>query len=603
MARMNACDSAGNGRRDYAEEIKAAPKGTFKRFLGYYRPHALLLVADLLCALLMAGIELSFPQILNTIISLFRNGEGQLVIDNLALIGAGLVLLYLVSAGCKYFINGWGHIMGARMEADMRQQLFEKYQQLGFDYYDRHKTGDMMSRVTNDLFDISEFAHHGPETFIIAGLEVAGAFILLSFTCWQLSLIMFAVTLLLAAYALWKNVRIKGVFRAQRTRISGVNTRLQDSLGGARVVTSFSNEEHEVGRFKVSNQEFLDAKNRSYINMGQYGGVINLFTGVLYTCLIVVGGLFVSHGLIDAQVLVMYALYIGIFMNPLTQLINFTENFQRGYSGFARFCEVIDEEPSVSDRPGALPLEQVRGHVEFCDVGFAYGPELPEVLHSLSLDIQPGKTVALVGPSGGGKTTVCSLLPRFYDVTSGSIRVDGRDVRDYTLESLRGAIGVVQQDVYLFDGSIRDNIAYGKLGASEAEIEEAARRAGVDEFALQLEDGYDTLVGERGTRLSGGQKQRISIARMFLKNPAILVLDEATSALDNESEAYIQASLEELSRGKTCLVIAHRLSTIRNADEIVVIRDGRVEQRGTHSELLAAGGTYAEYYEMQFQLA
>ncbi|MGN0038571.1 MAG: ABC transporter ATP-binding protein [Coriobacteriales bacterium] len=601
MARQNMCNDPRAGE-DFSDQIKQAPKGTLKRFLKYYRPHMGLLVADLVCALLMAGIDLAFPQILNSIINCFRQGLGQLVIDNLAWIGIGLVAMYVVSALCKYFINGWGHIMGARMEADMRQELFEKYQALGFDYYDRNKTGDMMSRVTNDLFDISEFAHHGPETFIIAGLEVIGAFALLALTCWQLSLIMFAITGLLAVYALWKNIGMRTIFRAQRTKISGVNTRLQDSLGGVKVVKSFSNENHEIGRFRVSNSDFLEAKNASYINMGQYGGIINLFTGILYTCLIVIGGTFVAHGVIDAQVLVMYALYIGIFMNPLTQLINFTENFQRGYSGFVRFCEIIDEKPSVEDLPGAVELAGVRGHVEFKDVGFAYGPELPQVLQGLSLDIQPGKTVALVGPSGGGKTTVCSLLPRFYDVTQGSVCVDGRDIREYTVESLRRAIGVVQQDVYLFDGTIRDNIAYGKLGATDAEVEQAARRAGVDEFALKLADGYDTLVGERGTRLSGGQKQRISIARMFLKNPAILVLDEATSALDNESEAYIQASLEELSSGKTCLVIAHRLSTIRNADEIVVIRDGQVEQRGTHEELLAAGGTYKEYYEMQFQV-
>lgn len=592
--------SGGTGAGD--ELSLKAPKGTMRRFLGYYRPHMFLLVADLLCALVLAGIDLCFPQILNRIIHLFSNGQAQLFMDYLPLIGLGMAVMYLVSAGCKYFINGWGHIMGSRMEGDMRQELFEKYQELGFDYYDRNKTGDMMSRVTNDLFDISEFAHHGPETFIIAGLEVIGAFALLAFTCWQLTLIMFVVTIALATYAIWKNFHIKAVYRAQRTRISGVNTRLQDSLGGAKVVKSFANEPYEVERFSVSNDEFLEAKNASYHNMGQYGGIINLFTGILYLFLVVAGGLFVNAGIMEASGLVLYALYIGIFMNPLTQLINFTESFQRGYSGFVRFCEILDEVPSVQDAPGAVELRDVQGHVEYNGVGFAYGPGLPEVLHDLHLDIPKGKTVALVGPSGGGKTTICNLLPRFYDVTSGSIRVDGRDVREYTVRSLREAIGVVQQDVYLFDGTIRENIAYGRLGASDAEIEAAARRAGVDEFALQLPQGYDTLVGERGTRLSGGQKQRISIARMFLKDPAIIVLDEATSALDNESEAYIQSSLEELAQGKTCLVIAHRLSTIRNADEIVVIREGRVQERGRHAELLAAGGVYAHYYNMQFEV-
>ena len=599
--RGNVCSSAADARSGRSNEpIKRAPKGTMKRFLHYYKPHMFLLVADLICALILAGIDLSFPQILNKLIHMFSDGLGDVVINNLPLIGIGLAVMYLISAGCKYFISGWGHIMGSRMESDMRVELFEKYQQLGFDYYDRNKTGDMMSRVTNDLFDISEFAHHGPETFIIAGLEVCGAFALLAFCCWQLTLIMFVVTIGLAAYALWKNMRIKSIYRAQRTRIAGVNMRLQDSLGGFKVVKSFGNEPHEIKRFGVSNNDFLEAKNASYHNMGQYSGVINLFTGILYIFLVVVGGLFVNAGIMEAQSLVMYALYIGIFMNPLTQLINFTESFQRGYSGFARFCEICDEVPSVADEPGATELKGVEGHVRFENVSFAYGADTPEVLHGLDLDIPAGKTVALVGPSGGGKTTVCSLLPRFYDVTGGSIKIDGADIRSYTVRSLRDAIGVVQQDVYLFDGTIRENIAYGCLGATNEQVEAAARRAGVDEFALSLPDGYDTLVGERGTRLSGGQKQRISIARMFLKDPAILVLDEATSALDNESEAYIQASLEELSRGKTCLVIAHRLSTIRNADEIVVIRAGQVEQRGTHDELLAAGGTYATYYQMQF---
>ncbi len=572
----------------------------FRRFLSYYRPHWFLLVADLFCALIQAGIDLSFPQILNQVIRAFSEGNGAIIMDNLWLIAVGMIVLYLIGAGCRYFVSSWGHIMGVRMESDMRRDLFEQYQRLSFDYYDRNKTADMMSRVTNDLFDISEFAHHGPETFIIAGLEVIGSFVLLAFVCWQLTLVMFAVTVALTIYAIFRNLRFRRVFHEQRVRISAVNSRLQDSLGGMKVVRSFGNERYERGRFQESNEEFLDAKKESYFNMGEFNGLINLFTGLLYVTLIVGGGIFVTNGWMPATDLVMYALYIGIFMSPLSQLINFTETFQRGYAGFKRFCEILDEVPSVQNKKGALPLDMRQGEVCYHDVDFSYRPGV-EVLQHLDLKIEPGKTVALVGPSGGGKTTVCSLLPRFYDVCGGSITIDGQDIRDVTLESLRAAIGIVQQDVYLFDATIRQNIAYGRLDASDEEVLEAGRRAGVDDFALELEDGYDTLVGERGTRLSGGQKQRISIARMFLKDPAIIVLDEATSALDNESERYIQTSLEELSRGKTSLVIAHRLSTIRNADEIVVIRDGRVEERGTHKDLLAHGGTYAYYYQMQFE--
>ncbi len=587
---MRDAEAAGGGPSFWA---------VLRRFLSYYKPHRVLFWADMACALVLACIDLSFPQILNKIIRAFSSGAGDVVMAHMHLIAAGMVCMYLISAGCKYFISGWGHIMGARMEADMRRDLFDQYQRLSFDYYDRNKTGDMMSRVTNDLFDISELAHHGPENFIIAGLEIIGSFVLLAFVCWQLTLVMLAVTVALAIYAMRKNLRMRSVFHAQRVRIAGVNTRLQDALGGVKVVRSFTNELYEQGRFGVSNREFLEAKSASYYNMGQFSGLINLFTGALYVTLVVGGGLFVTRGWMPATDLVMYALYIGIFMSPLSQLINFTENLQRGYAGFKRFCEILDEVPSVRDCPGARHLDVREGAVEYCGVSFEYREGRP-VLQGLDLKIEPGKTVALVGPSGGGKTTVCSLLPRFYDVSEGTISIDGQNIRSVTVESLRRAIGIVQQDVYLFDGSIRENIAYGRLGASDSEIEEAACRAGVDEFALELPEGYDTLVGERGTRLSGGQKQRISIARMFLKDPAIIVLDEATSALDNESERAIQASLEELARGKTALVIAHRLSTIRNADEIIVIRDGRVEERGTHEQLLERGGTYANYYHMQF---
>ena len=582
-----------------------------RAFVSYYRPYRALLVFDLVCASVLAVVDLAFPQILNFFTKEFFLEPPEVIVASLGLVAALLALMYAIRTACQYFITSWGHIMGARMEADMRKDLFEQYQRLSFSYYDRNNTGTMMSKLVTDLFDISELAHHGPENLFICILKIAGSFALLFFVNVPLTLVMLAATVLMAAYAFWRNYRKRAIFTENRRKMADINARLQDSLGGIRVVKSFGNERIEIDKFDESNHRFVDTKELSYRFMGSFHAVNSLFIGVLYTVTIVGGGYFVATGGLAVTDLAIYALYIGIFISPIEQLINFVETFQKGYAGFRRFMEVLAVRPDIADAPNAVdfnaaerarcggPDGHVAGEVRYRDVHFSYDGQ-HEVLRGLDLSIPAGTTVALVGPSGGGKTTTCSLLPRFYDPASGSVEIDNIDIRTVTVESLRDAIGIVQQDVYLFGGTIRDNIAYGRPDATQAEIVEAARRANIDEFVRGLPDGYDTYVGERGARLSGGQKQRIAIARVFLKDPRILILDEATSALDNESERAIQKSLEELSAGRTTLVIAHRLSTIRNADLIAVVEDGRVAERGTHEQLLALGGTYAHYYEMQF---
>lgn len=490
--------------------------------------------------------------------------------------------------------------MGSRMEADMRRDLFDHFQRLSFSYYDRNNTGEMMSKLVGDLFDISELAHHGPENLFISALKIIGSFILLLLFNIPMTLILLLVTMVMVIFSVYKNIQMKSVFMDNRVKIAKVNSSLQDSLAGIRVVKSFANEELEREKFRHSNQDFLASKSRSYKMMGGYHAFNSFFSGMLYVVVIITGGIFIAQGSLKVTELAIYILYINIFVNPLEVLITFTEQFQKGFAGFKRFNQVLETQPDIEDKPDALPLENVRGEIDYRNVSFRYDNET-NVLDKVSIHIPAGRNIALVGPSGGGKTTLCSLLPRFYDVTAGSITIDGQDIRDVTLHSLRNAIGIVQQDVYMFSGTIKDNIAYGKAGASDEEIMEAAQNANIHDFIMSLEQGYDTYVGERGVRLSGGQKQRLSIARVFLKNPPILILDEATSALDNESERYIQKSLEKLSRNRTTIVIAHRLSTIKNADEIIVITDEGIQERGSHRQLIEKDGIYARYYNMQFE--
>ena len=527
---------------------------------------------------------------------------------SLAFVATGLIAMYLVRTACKYFVSAQGHIMGARMESKMREDLFDQYERFCFSYFDRVNSGDMMSRVVNDLFDICEGAHHLPEWIIICGIEIIGAFVILFTIAPVLAGVMALITAVFVAIMVRQNLHMRAVFADNRRKISDVNSQLQDSLSGIRVVKSFANEGTERAKFRRSNEAYLGSKVAQYHVMGNYQATSALMTGALYTTIVVLGGYLIATGNMSAVDLATFALYISLFATPIETLVNSTETFQKALAGFKRMDEVRRPMPDIVDAPDARPLEVRDGAIEYRDVCFSYkdvelggrDPQRPVIDH-LTLSIRPGETIALVGPSGGGKSTTCSLLPRFYDIDAGSITIDGQDVRDVTQESLRRAIGLVQQDVYLFDGSIRENIAYGRPDATDEEIEEAARRANIHDFICSLPDGYDTVVGERGSRLSGGQKQRVAIARVFLKDPAILILDEATSALDNESEEAVQESLERLAQDRTTIIIAHRLSTIKNADEIATVERGRVVERGTHEELLARGGTYARYYRMQFE--
>lgn len=571
-----------------------------KKFISYYKPYRFLFYTDMLCAVLVSVIDLSFPQILNYLSKNLFTMDREIILQSIWYVGLLLLVLYIIKYFCQYYITSWGHIMGARMEADMRRDLFNHYQRLSFSYYDKSNTGEMMSRLVSDLFDISELAHHGPENIFISLLKIVGSFILLAMLNVQLTLILLAVTMVMVIYSIYKNLKMKAVFMDNRVKIGKVNASLQDSLAGIRVVKSFANEKVEREKFRKSNQAFLSSRTSSYKMMGGYHAWNAFFRGLLYIAVMVPGGIFIANGTLTVTELVIYLLYINIFVRPLDVLINFTEQFQKGFAGFKRFVEILDTAPEIVNKPGAVPLKNANGDIEYKNVSFHYNNDT-DVLHDVSIHIPAGRTVALVGPSGGGKTTLCSLLPRFYDVTAGSITIDGQDIRDITLESLRNAIGIVQQDVYMFGGTIRDNIAYGKAEAADEEIIEAAKNANIHEFVMSLDEGYDTLVGERGIRLSGGQKQRISIARVFLKNPPILILDEATSSLDNESERYIQQSLERLSRNRTTIVIAHRLSTIKNADEIIVITDEGIKERGSHKQLINQNGIYAHYYNMQFE--
>lgn len=570
-----------------------------RKFIQYYKPYKTVFILDMICAMVISIIDLAFPQILNYLNDTLYISHYQEIIQNLLWLAVFLFIMYAIRALCKYYVSAQGHIMGAQMERDMRKDLFDKFEQLSFSYYDRNNTGEMMSKLVSDLFDICEFAHHGPENVFISLLKIIGSFILLMYIHVPLTILLMIVTLCMLLFSLRQNKAMQQTFMDNRQKIAGVNASLQDTLAGIRVVKSFANEDIERHKFARSNERFLQSKKNNYHCMGKFQGGNNFFQGLLYITILVGGGFFIAEGSLEPIALATYALYINIFITPIEVLVEFTEMLQKGYSGFKRFNEVMETQVEIEDAPDSHDLKDVKGVIDYKDVCFGYDDE--KVLDHLNIHIDSGRSVALVGPSGGGKTTICSLLLRFYDVTNGSIEIDGQDIRKLTLKSLRQSIGIVQQDVYLFTGSIKENISYGKPGASDEEIIEAAKKANIHEFIMSLPDGYDTYVGERGTRLSGGQKQRISIARIFLKDPKILILDEATSALDNESERHIQKSLEALAKNRTCITIAHRLSTIRNADEIIVIGNNGIVERGTHQFLLNKNNVYAKYYRLQFE--
>lgn len=571
---------------------------TIKKFIHYYGPYKAVFFIDLICAAVISLVDLAYPQILRTMTKTLFTQDKDIILHALPVIAVSLFVMYIVQSLCKYYVTCQGHMMGAKMERDMRRELFDHYQELSFSYYSRNNSGQMMSKLVSDLFDISEFAHHGPENLFISLVKIVGAFIFLVFINKKLALPLILLVIVMFVFSFRQNAKMQETFMENRRKIGDVNASLQDTLSGIRVVQSFANEDIERAKFKKSNEAFLVSKRDNYHCMGSFMSSNLFFQGMMYLVTLVYGGYLIAQGEMQTADLAMYALYIGIFISPIQILVELVEMMQKGLSGFRRFLDVMETESEIRDADNAAELTDVKGHVRYDHVSFHYSDDETPVLSDISIDIPAGKSIALVGPSGSGKTTICSLLPRFYDVTGGSITVDGKDIRGLTLKSLRSQIGMVQQDVYLFDGTIKDNIAYGKPGASDEEIIKAAKCASIHDFIMELPDKYDTYVGERGTRLSGGQKQRISIARVFLKNPPILILDEATSALDNESERWIQKSLEELSKNRTTITIAHRLSTIRDADEIIVITEDGIAERGTHAELLEKNGLYAAYYNM-----
>ena len=566
-----------------------------KRFISYYRPERRLFLADLLAASIIAVLDLMFPIITRTYMKDFipnRNLQAVLIWAGL------LVVLYVLRLLCQYFVDYYGHVVGVNIEYRMRKDLFSHLQTLDFRFFDDTKVGHLMSRIVNDLRDITELAHHGPEDIFIATLMLIGSFIYLLSINVPLTLITFLFIPVIGAYAYRKRTDMNRAFSEERRKIADVNADLENSLSGIRVAQSFVNEDYEMRRFDSANSAFKKSRYHAFRAMAVYSSGLGFLTDLLNVAVLTCGALFMFKGFIDLADLTAYLLFIGYFLQPIRRLISFTQQYQQGMAGFRRFVELMEVAPSVTDKPGAKDLPSVQGSIELRNVSFQYDKD-SEVLHDVSLSIPAGSTVAFVGPSGGGKTTLCHLIPRFYDVVEGAVLIDGHDVRDVTLSSLRQQIGFVQQDVFLFTGTIRENILYGNPSASEEEMVEAAKKAQIHEFVLSLKDGYDTYVGERGVKLSGGQKQRISIARVFLKNPPILILDEATSSLDTATELEIQEALEELAKDRTTLIIAHRLSTIRHADEIVVLTDGKIQERGTHAELVAKNGLYAKLHAAQ----
>ena len=567
-----------------------------KSFVHYYKPHWKLFLLDMVCALIAASCDLMYPVISRDIINTYIPDKNlQLILSW----SAALLVIYIIQTIMQYIMQYQGHVVGVRMQADMRRDVFEHLQKLPFSYFDEHKTGVIMSRIVNDLMDISEFAHHGPEDLFISLVTILGSFIILCTVNVPLTLITFAVLPFLVLFIVKKRTAMTIAFRKNRIEIAEVNASLENSIAGIRVARAFTGEAEEEKKFAENNQRYVTVRERSYRVMAEFFSGTNILTSLMNVVILAGGGYCVYRGVISVGDMVAYMLFINMFVAPIKKLIQFVEMFQNAITGYVRFKELMDVEPEEED-PSAQPLGDVRGHITFDNVTFHYD-EGKEVLSNISIDFPEGKMVAIVGPSGGGKTTLCHLIPRFYEVTGGSISIDGHDIRNVTRDSLRQKIGIVQQDVFLFTGTIFDNIAYGKLGASREEVIEAAKKANIHDYIMTLPEGYDTFVGERGVKLSGGQKQRISIARVFLKNPPILVLDEANSALDNVTENYIQDSLDELCKNRTTIVVAHRLSTIKNADEIIVMDRSGIQERGTHTELLEKdNGIYRELYEAQF---
>lgn len=567
-----------------------------KKFIKYYKPHMKLFILDMVCAFLMAAVDLFYPMISRNIIDeVIPNKQ----LNMLIILTIVLVALYLLKLLFNYVVQYWGHVVGVRMQYDMRKELFSHLQKLSYRYFDDNKTGQIMSRIVNDLMEVSELAHHGPEDLFISIVMLLGSFIALCSIDLRLTVIIFAFVPILVVFAVKKRLKMNNAFKEVRKKIADINAQIENSISGIRVVKSFTNEDYEMEKFNKGNNKFRESREFSYKAMAEFYSGIYFLMDILNVIVIFTGGVFACNGIITFGDLVAYLLYINIFMDPIKRLASFVEQYQLGMTGFERFLEIMSIQPDIKDKENAVELSNAKGDIEFKNVTFSYNDK-GDVLHNISLKVNAGKTLALVGPSGGGKTTLCHLIPRFYDATSGDIFIDEKNIKDLTLESLRRNIGMVQQDVFLFAGTIKENILYGNPEATDEEVIKASKDANIHEFIMQLPDGYDTYVGERGIKLSGGQKQRISIARVFLKNPPILILDEATSALDNATELAIQKSLEKLSNGRTTIVVAHRLSTIRNADEIMVLTEKGIEEKGTHEQLLNANGIYSKLYKSQF---
>ena len=575
-----------------AMKTKANKQGLMRRFWPYLRKYRRILVLDLFCAALTTLCDMVLPLIMRYLTNTATTDLAALTAQVVLQLGALYLVLRLIDGAANYYMADMGHVMGVYVETDMRRDAFAHLQRLGHTYYSNTKVGQIMGRITNDLFDVTEFAHHCPEEFFIAAIKIAASFVILCQSSVALTLILFACVPLMAVVSTIINQKMRAAFRRQRVQIGELNARIEDSLLGERVVKAFANEEVEKEKFEKDNAAFQAIKKQSYRYMAAFQTSTRLFDGLMYLVVIVAGGLFLVYGKIDPGDMVAYMLYVTTLIATIRRIVEFAEQFQRGMTGIERFCEIMDADVEIFDEPDAKPLDVKAGAIQLENVSFEYPDDHNQVLRDVNLSIRPGEKVALVGPSGGGKTTLCNLIPRFYDVTGGRILIDDQDVRSVTLKSLRSAIGVVQQDVYLFSGSVYENIAYGKVGASREEVIAAAKLAGAHEFITQLKNGYDTYVGERGVKLSGGQKQRISIARVFLKNPPILILDEATSALDNESEVLVGKSLEQLAKGRTTLTIAHRLTTVQHADRILVLGAEGIEEEGTHETLLAKQGVY-----------